>query len=254
MKIQFVYFSPTDTTKKVLHAMFDNNSLGAEIVEHNLTDSKFSEIETEFDADTVVVFGVPVYSGRVPKTAVDRFQNLKGKNTNTILVVTYGNRDFDDALLELSDIVSGNGFKVISAAAVVTEHSVARQIAAGRPNKKDMQQLEKYGEQIINMDMSKEKTIEISGNFPYREYQNTPFKPKGNKNCTECGLCAKMCPVNAIQADNFKITDKSVCISCMRCVKYCPKNARNLSKLEQYIAHKFILSKCNGEKENQIFF
>jgi ferredoxin len=46
-----------------------------------------------------------------------------------------------------------------------------------------------------------------------------------NKNCTKCGLCAKLCPV-----DNISMTDKGPkwsnnCQQCVRCVYFCPQQA-----------------------------
>lgn len=45
--------------------------------------------------------------------------------------------------------------------------------------------------------------------------------------CTRCGLCAKICPVNAINLDekNEPFLDGSKCIGCGKCAKYCPADA-----------------------------
>lgn len=35
--------------------------------------------------------------------------------------------------------------------------------------------------------------LALSGSKPYRTYQGVPLKPKADKHCTACGLCARVC-------------------------------------------------------------
>lgn len=251
MDVHLLYFSPTNTTRRVLRTMFDKQN-GYQSIEYNLTDIQFSGIKMTFAKEDVVVFGIPVYSGRVPKAALDRFRKLSGNNTPAILVATYGNRHYDDALIELYDVVKAQGFAVISAAAIVTEHSVVHEIAKGRPNKDDKIVIKEFANKILAKDLLEDLPF-VPGNRPYRKYQSIPFKPKGNRKCNDCGSCIKLCPVNAISSENPRHTNKLTCISCMRCVRYCPKKARNLSKIEQYISYMFIAGRCKEQRENVLF-
>ena len=75
--------------------------------------------DIEIPASSIAIFAAPVYAGRIPAVAAERFARFKGKHTPAIIFCTYGNRAFDDALLELKELVTANGFKVISAAAFV---------------------------------------------------------------------------------------------------------------------------------------
>ena len=254
MNTHFVYFSPTSTTKTVTHTMFDVCSFGLNVTEHDLTDLKHSGIRLNFSADDLVIFGIPVYSGRVPKTATDRFRNLCGNGAPAILIATYGNRAYDDALLELSDLAQSLGFVVIAATAIIAEHSVARKIAAGRPDVADKKVMQDFAEQIIEKYYSKKMdTPTIKGSRPFCKYQNIPFKPKGNNKCVDCGHCVELCPVGAISRESPKQTNKSICISCMRCVRFCPQDARCLSKMEEYIAYNFLARECKHKKANMLF-
>lgn len=43
-----------------------------------------------------------------------------------------------------------------------------------------------------------------------------------NGNCTNCGLCTKVCPVNAfLQAEDMVVIDADVCIDCGVCELEC---------------------------------
>ncbi len=55
-----------------------------------------------------------------------------------IAVVVYGNRNYDDALIELKDILESDGFKVVAGAAFIGEHSFSKTLAKNRPDEKDM--------------------------------------------------------------------------------------------------------------------
>lgn len=47
--------------------------------------------------------------------------------------------------------------------------------------------------------------------------------------CTDCGLCTRLCPTNNIQLDNGQLVKEDVfydqCIFCLRCYNLCPRNA-----------------------------
>lgn len=63
-------------------------------------------------------------------------------------VVVYGNRDYEDALLELHDILSENGFVVVAAGAFVARHSIFPDVAAGRPDRDDLDRMAEFAERV----------------------------------------------------------------------------------------------------------
>ena len=65
-----------------------------------------------------------------------------------MLVCVYGNRAYEDTLVELEDIAAGCGFQVIGAVAAVAEHSIMHQYATGRPDGADVESLRGFGEKI----------------------------------------------------------------------------------------------------------
>ena len=70
-------------------------------------------LQKSFSAGELVVLGVPVYGGRIPALAAERMAQLKGQQTPVIILVTYGNRDYEDALLELKTILEQQQFVVV---------------------------------------------------------------------------------------------------------------------------------------------
>ncbi len=146
-------------------------------------------------------------------------------------MVVYGNRAYEDALLELSDALSANGFRVVAAAAFIAEHSVVRSIASGRPDAVDKQVAVDFGRAVLSKFAQSQENWtkpEVPGNPEYRERPKMPVTPVTSDACGHCGSCASMCPVEAIPMDDPQTTDAEKCILCMRCVEICPQEARTL--------------------------
>ena len=230
-KVFKVYFSATYTTKKVVDTIA--NELCENVIDYDITSQ--SLIETiEIDRGDVLVIGMPVYGGRIPASTLQSIMNLKGNNTPAIISCVYGNRDYDDALLELRNEMEARGFKIVSASAFVARHSIFTQIAKDRPNSDDMAQVSQFAirsKSIIESldDFSLLQQIDVKGNMPYKVFNQLPMYPMGNENCVECGVCASKCPVGAISIDNPRATDELKCLACGRCIIECAVGARDFS-------------------------
>lgn len=179
----------------------------------------------------------------------------KGNGAKAILVVVYGNRAYEDTLRELQDYLTARDFDCTAAVAAIAEHSIMRQFASGRPNDSDKKQLAEFSRQIISKisQNAPREPLKLAGNYPYKDYNGVPLKPKAGKSCTKCALCAKMCPVAAIPADDPQKTDNSICISCRRCISICPAKARKLNALMLKVALKGLEKACSTRKENELF-
>ena len=150
-KVNAVYISPTGNVKKVTSAIAER---AAKVLDVPLGSDDFTLPETRgsvrnYEPDELVIFGTPVYAGRVPNKFLPFVQELfKADGALAVPVVCFGNRNFDNALIELRNQLELNGFHTIAGAGVVTEHVFSDQLAPGRPDGGDMEQLKKFAEEI----------------------------------------------------------------------------------------------------------
>ena len=217
----------------------------------NITLVENRKDELSFDENDIVIVGVPTYAGRFPKLLQPYTEKIKGNKSLAVFVATYGNRDYEDSLLELKNIFEDNGFKTLAASTFVTEQSSTSKLATKRQNAKDLSIAYDFGKKIkvkldnLN-DLSELKVINVPGNFPYvvKNIPMVPMAPETNDTCVNCGICAKHCPTSAIDFNNYKNIDVNKCIKCCSCIKRCPFN----SKIIEHIAFKNMLSfdeECN---------
>jgi ferredoxin len=238
-KIKRIYFSPTHTTKSILDGI--TNGLGTDNVEDidlTLPGNPGAVTEMKNNGKTIAIIGMPVYAGRIPPAAVKRLEKIKGNNTPAIAVVLYGNREYEDALLELTDLAANCGFKPIAAAAFIGEHSFSTPsvpLSPNRPNESDMNHAAAFGSRIrekLQQVLSVDQIIlpPIPGNRPYVQKPPAPkaIPVTAPGTCTLCGKCEIVCPTGAISVNPTIRTNPDHCIMCCACVKYCPTNARQM--------------------------
>lgn len=247
MKTVEIIFSPTGGTENVADIIvghWDDNALKID-----LSNSKIDFSECKIEKDDCVLIALPSFGGRAPAVALERLKKIKGNGAKCTIVCVYGNRAYEDTLVEMEDTANKCGFSVIAAVAAVAEHSIIPAYAAGRPDAFDKKQLEAFAEKIAHKD---EGIISIPGNRPYKKSGGAGLVPKATKNCVKCGKCAESCPVQAIGGDGF-ITESKKCISCMRCVRNCPEQARKVNGAMVSIAAMAIKKSCAERKENELF-
>ncbi|MDM8268755.1 EFR1 family ferrodoxin [Barnesiella viscericola] len=248
-------FSPTGGTRKAAEII--GRAIDPQAVEIDLSKTQAEGLPLELGRDEVLLAAVPVFGGRVPAIALERLKGITGHDTPAIPVVVYGNRDYDDAQLELKSALESNGFRPIAGIACIAEHSIMHVYATGRPDAADEQVLKQFASQIVDkLKLVKggiPAPIEVKGNPDYKPYNGVPLKPHATRACNRCGTCAALCPVGAIPLDNPQKTDTEKCISCMRCIAVCPHQARKVSKLKVALSTRMLKKACEVRKEPELF-
>ena len=247
-----ITFSPTGGTKKAAQML--SEAWDCDKREVDLLKPVLANHAPIIKPEDICIVSVPVFSGRLPQTAAERLQKLKGNGAKAVAMVVYGNRAIDDALVELQDILENTGFSIIAGVEAIAEHSIARQFAAGRPDHSDEAVLRDFGEQIRaklkRYDWS--EPLFFPGNRPYMDYGAGP-QPKADDACISCGYCVMECPVGAIPVEAPYTTDPQMCISCMRCISVCPKGARHLDPVQLHGVEDFLAPLCSDRKQNKLY-
>lgn len=249
-KIIKIYFSPSETTKKVAEQIAGNFSKDCETYDLlNFDDNK------EFSSDDIAIVAMPIFAGRLPKSGRERLSKLKGNNTKAIAVTNYGNAHVSDALLELVDLLKENSFDVIAAATTVSHHSIFDGVAVGRPDASDIEKINEFSKRCMEKIESGESLqSEIPGNRPYCDYKQLPFIITCDEaKCSFCYDCVLICPEKAIPDDDHINTDLELCSRCTACINICPEDARMFSG-EAFEAKKPLFEEANSKRKEPEFY
>ena len=267
-RVQAVFFSPCGNVKKIVRTIAEAaaDALGVTAaLAVDLTPPAARAREYAFGPGDLVVAGTPVYAGRVPnKLAPDLARILRGDGAAAIAAVSFGNRSFGDALTELAGLLRKNGFAVPAAAAVVSQHSFAPDLASGRPGEADLEQLRAFARRAAAKVRAGDLSApSIPGSDPPGPYY-TPLGTDGQPArflkalpetdaalCTRCGVCAAACPMGSIPPEAPGET-RGICIKCQACVQRCPAGARRFTD-SAFLSHREMLRQTYQRPARSVF-
>ena len=247
MKVVEIIFSPTGGTEKI--ARMISGQWSDSPLRVDLCDAKADFPQYDMTGMDMALIAMPSFGGRAPAVAIERLKKIAGSGIRCALVCVYGNRAYEDTLVEMEDAARACGFRVIAAIAAVAEHSILPQYATGRPDASDAAQLAGFAARIASKD---NEVASLPGNRPYKKSGGAGLVPKAAKECVKCGLCAEKCPVQAIDPADFS-ADPHACIGCMRCVRQCPHDARKVNSAIVSMAAMAIRKACLVKKENELY-
>lgn len=268
MAIYSFSFSPTGGSSKILHGIVKGikDVYNSDIVYRDLTFQSVGGIVP--DVDDIVIVAAPVYGGKIAPIIKRRLDGIKGNNAKCIVVAVYGNRAFENAVVDFASFMSGCGFRICGAAAFIGEHSYSTAdtpIAPGRPDRHDMIEARAFGGEIaskikagqlreVNAASLSDQPSSAEAMVNFRNFviglqQRQALKPVSYipqvdpSHCDDCGSCYDVCPTEAISPDRME-ADPSKCIKCCACVKICPRGARQFhSPFAKVLSENFGLRK-----------
>ncbi|MCM1041398.1 MAG: EFR1 family ferrodoxin [Bacteroides sp.] len=270
--VKAVYFSATGTTKKVVCTIAAK--IAAELklpctqVDFTLPSARVQPLV--FEKGDIVVMGTPVYAGRVPNVLLKYLQAMQGVGAVGVPVVMFGNRNYDDALIELRDLMESAGIRTVGAGAFVGEHAFSRVLGANRPDRQDLLRVEEFAVAVAKKiagfgeNALPEAPVFVEGTpFPYRGYYQPrdrhgvainilKVKSLVNDRCTGCKICADVCPMGSISRENVR-EYTGICIKCGACIKKCPENARYYND-EGYLYHQHELEEIYARRGEPCWF
>lgn len=266
-RVWATYFSATGTTEKVVTqlAKLLAQKWGVDYQVFDFTLPAQREEESPFLEGDLVVFGTPTIAGRVPNVLLKYLAKIEGRGALAVPISLYGNRNYDDSLIELRDILQKANFLPIAGGAFIGEHSFSTVLGAGRPDRKDFQVIEEFSEKIYEkVSAGDTSLVRVKGTEePYRWYyqprdrQGNPVdirkvKPLTNERCTDCKICAELCPMGSISFENVREIP-GLCMKCCACIKKCPEGAKYFAD-EGYLYHQHELEEEYARRAEPEYF
>jgi ferredoxin len=194
-------------------------------------------------------------------------RRLKAYDTPAVIVVVYGNREYEDALLELKDISVEAGFIPVAGGVFIGENTAnyaldndTAKIAQGRPDTEDLKKAVEFGRVVWKKvadirALDAISPLQVPGDFPYIERGKPPRTSPTTQEtlCARCEECAKACPTAAITVRDEVLTDQDACIMCCACVKNCPTGARVCDHTWMKQAGEWLSANYRERKEPEIY-
>lgn len=255
-RVWAVYWSATGMTKKVVTTVAEQAASALHVPCETLdfTPPAVREQTHSFTSDDLVIFGTPTYAGKTPNKLLPYLQiGFAGNGAMAAAVVTFGNRSYDNSLAELCAALEGCGFHTVSGAAFVGQHAFSDTLALGRPDFEDLALAKEFATKTVEKVSGLTEApapVAVSGqaDAPYYVPKGTDGEPAkflkakpqtDMSKCCNCGLCARICPVGAINPENVADVP-GVCIKCHACVKRCTRHAKYFDD-PAFLSHKAML-------------
>ncbi len=223
--MKIIYFSATGNSKYIAQSIIDD--------EKNLIYMPdLLKNESILIEDDIVGIVSPVYFWGIPEITREFLKKVKILSKYSFYVSTYGTTSgfSKEMVKELNN--SFNAYFSIRMVDVWTpmfDLSSKEKIESWNKNQKE--ELEEIKHRIKNKEngnFMKNTLPKIIGKGFYKNYEKARKTSNLHveSNCIGCGMCARKCPISAIEMKDKKpIWVKDKCIMCLGCLHRCPKFA-----------------------------
>lgn len=266
MNILITFFSATGNTKRiadVIHKKLSDLDYSVTMVDITSYSSRKKEIP--IDQYDVAFFGFPIYSMRAPRVCREWLQTLDGKGMKCSVFFTYGGFEKNPAHYFIKKLLEKQNFTLVSTAEFLGAHTFNHsgwKAVMDRPNQSDFEVAEEYVMKTVRRFMGND--IERLGEFNKPMYEESLFDkaekyrfglikklPTRNSiDCSMCGLCERLCPVNAMDMKKGIADDR--CIACFRCIANCPDGVLHTNDLSNSWDKKLELHKMTKEEVDNL--
>lgn len=234
-----LYFSGTGNSKYVADFLADK--LQDEVV--SLGDMLKNSLPLVVESEKPYVWIAPIYAWRFPDAVEELFSKIDFQgNKNIYFVATMGGDSGDcykfcrKQASEKGMIYGGFADAIMpdnyfDGFSIKNEQDMIDIVKAAHPT------LLKIAETILNGNTLSIRVKSAAAslksgviNYGFNKYMLSKMKYTVNENCTGCGKCERLCPVNNIKMLNGKPQFADKCMSCYACIHKCPEKAINLGK------------------------
>lgn len=246
-KAAIVYCSPGWSTRYVAQVIEKEiEHAGITVLSTDLGKSDdISSLIKEIGNGKICLFiGSPVYVN-YPVPPVMHFISYLPESEDVCAVpfVTWGGSSSGIALYDMGKALSDKGFSLIGDGKVLTRHSLMwrskNPLGEGHPDQEDERLIRTLVSGVLKKKAAgSPETIALSdlAYQPEEVYakmgkmtleiakEQMPKKMIQEELCTECRICEKICPVQAITLSPYPKIGEN-CIYCFQCVRNCPENA-----------------------------
>ncbi len=242
-----VFASPGGNTRHVARTIEDRlTELGGDVaildLDRESDAGAVHERLTAATGDTLLFVGSPVYVGHAVPPVTDFLDNLpQNSGVAAFPFVTWGGVSSGIALWEMGKALKSKGYHLAGAAKVLGVHTMMWQedepLGEGHPDPDDDEMIRGLveavyakgpGQDDIPLDALdyqpeslKEEMLKASLKEAEKKLPNRKVDPDL---CTECGICADVCPTDAISFTPYPEFGPR-CIFCFNCVRECPEEA-----------------------------
>ena len=108
MAFYTILFSPCGGTRRIAEIL-EREWKEEQRICIDLCDPQVTKSLPYFKEDDTCIIAMPSYGGRAPQTALQRLRVIHGNHASAILVCSYGNRAYEDTLLEMKECAQESG-------------------------------------------------------------------------------------------------------------------------------------------------
>ncbi len=267
LKIFLAYFSGTGNTQKIADVIIEMlSTLNIDVEVHDITMPSNRSKKIDLSIYNGVMLGFPVYSMRAPRLAREWIETLEGCDVRCSVFFTFGGFGIAPAHYFIQKQLREKKFDLVSTVQIPGAHTFNHggwKALPGRPDKPDFETVREYATRTIQRFTGSDNERPEEFKKPDREesdfdkFEKYRFKivthgpSRDNRDCSMCGICEDVCPVQAMDAE-VGLADRNKCILCLKCLVNCPEDVLKINDMRPGWIKKLEMHNMTEEEVNRI--